>query len=382
MWDSYQLVRRQGECLDARCLVPQQLKFCTTGVQLWRSSVHGNDADAFLLQQNSAGDVFVQALTERSGVEQPGAVLPAECTRIREAFNAWDLQLQELANPSTAVDANDTEACDADDVADEANGSGSANEHAGGKELFFATDLTNFRGMADVVAHNVCNPYGVGGCGMVDIPSAIPAGTAAVKAVDADPSERPPRWRKPLKHLRLYVDALAPCLLDVWQMPEEDGDGRDDQAEMGKADGRSKADRISAWLERTSTQQDPDYKLDDMDVSVSTIGVGLTQPETTKLEQELTPEDTTVVMDDLMAVDKLLVPDEVIEKGAVDRVAFVISEDMQDNIVRDTTMTLEPTMLELTLDDTTQMYEDPLPVASGRPAKKKAKKVRAFVPGF
>lgn len=369
MWDSYQLVRRRGDCLDARCMVPQQLKASITGLQLWRNG--DTDAVVFLLQQNSAGDVFVQTVNERTGNEQAGVVPPADSKRVLKAFHVWDEQLQQLQR-SIAGAAAGSAMADSD---------GEEDESSTPTRQFMATDLTYFRAMADVVAHNVCNPFGVGGSGMVDIPSAIPAGTAAIAAVDADPSERAPRWRKPLKQIRMYKDALAPSLLEVWNMPEcteEDGDGLDDQAAVGRAGPRrTKADRISAWLERTSTQQDADAPMDELDVSVSTIGVG-TQPERTQ---------PTEAMDDVMAMKMLLVPDAIVEESAVDRVERQINA-MQKQlgdigfVGKETPASRELAMLEMTLEDASQFYTQSRPTASGRPAKKKAKKVRAFVPGF
>lgn len=395
MWDSYQLVRRRGDCLDARCMVPHQLKASITGLQLWRSADADADADAvFLLQQNSAGDVFVQTVGERTGDEQPGAVPPADCQRVREALGEWAEQLQQLQQRPATADADGDSS--GEDEAHEADATA-----AGAAGQFFATDLTYFRAMADVVAHNVCNPFGVGGSGMVDIPSAIPAGTAAVAAAtDADPGERAPRWRKPLKQLRMYKDALAASMLEVWNMPEctaEDGDGLNDQAALGRAAGsrRTKADRISAWLERTSTQLDADAAdgggpLDELEVEVSTIGVGTPlQPERpAQSPSQPEPAQPTAAMDDVMAMDVLLVPDaEAVEASAVERVERemdAMQTQMGDIVFggEETAAMRKLKQLEMTLDEASQFYTQPRPTASGRPAKKKAKKVRAFVPGF
>lgn len=348
MSDGHQLVRRMGACLAACSRLPQQMRASVAGMRLWECQAAGKAAGTLhLLHQSSAGDVFAQQLVRR---DAQASTTEPDNARMRTAFQTWDEQLERLATraESAATDA--------------------AGERAAAGRPHVATDQTYFRGLADVLAQNVCNPYGIG-------LTAETAKTAAAAAGDGITLERRDPWRQPLRKLRTYVDALAPSMLEIWQMPVDVVDSETavstqapadvsviDKAAIGVPSSvvapamATRAARISAWVNRSSTQTDaaaaaaaaPSGKAAPFDTTMSTIAA-------TQATQDYDwPETGPPASPDRIAEAK--------ERNRID-------------------------MLEATLTDAAQLMQETMAAASSRQEKKrhgkmKKKRKRAFVLGF
>lgn len=324
--DSHQLVRRMGDGLDACSRVPQQMRASVTGVHLWQNRSAGNGAGStlHLLHQSSAGDVFAQQLRPRDYSSDSIRTANQQKGGIRVAFQTWEEQLKSLVERSE---------CIVDSAA----------------RPYVASDQTYFRGLADVMARNVCNPYGIG----------LTAETTTV--ADDVVLQRQDRWRTPLRKIRTYVDALAPSMLEIWQMSsdlETDGDGDAtnatklgadvsvvDNAALGIPSSAvapaiaTRAARISAWVNRSSTQ----------------------------VEAVAEPNGEDPFNTQLSPV-----------------AARAKTQDCQDTAIADAPMMKRIARLEASLTDATQLMQETM--ASGRPdtvRRKNAKKrQRKFVGGF
>lgn len=188
--DTHAFVRRKGLCLEPISLVPNQIKMSTTGIALYDSLETTID----LLFQNSAGDLFAQKLFLRDEADNF-----APDYRIENRLHEWDQQLTELPASSS----------------------------------FDAYFVTNYEVMAKCFAHNIRNPYGIGGSGMID-----------TKLLDEPQAQNSSRWQCSYSKLSKYTDALAADMLAVWQLEGEAG---------GNVAGVPLAsnDRISEWLSTT-----------------------------------------------------------------------------------------------------------------------------------
>lgn len=188
--DTYNFVRRKGLCLEPISLVPNQIQMSTTGIALYDSLETTLD----LLFQNSAGDLFAQKLFQRDEADR---FVPD--IKIENKLLEWDEQMSEFPVTSS----------------------------------FDAFSVTNYEIMAKCFAHNIRNPHGIGGAGMID-----------TTLLDEPQAQNSTRWQCSYKKMSKYTDALAADMLNVWQIEDEAG---------GNVPGIPLAsnDRISEWLSTT-----------------------------------------------------------------------------------------------------------------------------------
>lgn len=188
--DTHTFVRRKGLCLEPISMVPNQIKMSTSGIALYDSL----ESTLELLFQNSAGDVFAQKLFQRDEADK---YVPDY--KIENKLLEWDEQLLEL--PAT--------------------------------NLFDAYSVTNYNTMAKCFAHNIRNPHGIGGAGMID-----------TRLLDEPQAQNSSRWQRSYTRLSKYTDALAADMLSVWHLEDEGGCN---VANIPLAS----TDRISEWLSTT-----------------------------------------------------------------------------------------------------------------------------------
>lgn len=190
--DTHSFVRQKGLCLEPISLVPNQIKMSTTGIALYDSLETTMD----LLFQNSAGDLFAQKLYQRDEADNF-----APDYKIENRLQEWDEQLAELPAQNSI-------------------------------DIF---SVTNYTIMAKCLAHNIRNPHGIGGAGMID-----------TRLLDEPQAQSSSRWQSSYTKLSKYTDALAADMLAVWQLEDEAGTGNVAGIPLASND------RISEWLSSTT----------------------------------------------------------------------------------------------------------------------------------
>lgn len=191
---SYRLARLRGFCLDPMSMAENEINISSTGLTA---------IGRHLIVQNAAGHLFTQRFIDRSSKE-----ITDQKLKVANAIHLWDTQLM--------------------------SASSSLQSHK-----YKSTDISNVRGMANVLARNISNPHGIGGSGVVDVKAA---------EVESDLPRQTCRWQYSISQLQHYKDALAADMLAVWDIIPDNERATDPTTVPGSA-----TDRLTEWLSKSAT---------------------------------------------------------------------------------------------------------------------------------